>query len=203
MKKHSGYSTEELVNAIRSTIGINEAIQYLYTQHYKYLENYVLRNSGNEDDAADIIQESFLVFIKMVESDKFRQEAAIKSYLYSITKNLWITELRKRKSMAARQEVYSKQMDDLEVDVTLTIVQNESHHLILDLFSELGEKCKQILYNFYYENLSMKEILKLQNFSNEQVLRNKKHKCLKGLIEKIHSDPKVYTTIKNALQYVK
>lgn len=202
MKKLQEYSTEEIISAIRSKRKINEAIQYLYSSHYRYLERYVLQNNGDEDDAADIIQECFLVFIRMIEENKFRQEASVKSYLYSITRNLWITELRKRKSMAMRGEVYTKEKEVIEADVSTSLIKHESHNLIMEVFSELGEKCKSILYRFYYEDLSMKEIMTLENFSNEQVLRNKKHKCLKGLIEKIQSDPAKYTTIKNALQHV-
>ena len=71
----------------------------MYDGYYRYLENYVLQNSGSTDDAADIIQETFLVFIKTVEENKYRQESGVKSFLYSIVKNLWITELRKRKSI--------------------------------------------------------------------------------------------------------
>lgn len=202
MKKLQEYSTEEIISAIRSKSKINEAIQYLYSSHYRYLERYVLQNNGNEDDAADIIQECFLVFIRMIEDNKFRQEASVKSYLYSITRNLWITELRKRKSMAKRGEVFTMEKEETETDISNSLIRHESHSLIMEVFSELGDKCKSILYRFYYEELSMKEIMSLENFSNEQVLRNKKHKCLKGLIEKIQSDPNKYTTIKNALQYV-
>lgn len=202
MKKLKEYSTEKIISGIRSKTKINETLQYLYSSHYRYLERYVLHNSGNEDDAADVIQECFLVFIRMIEENKFRQESSVKSYLYSITRNIWITELRKRKSMAMRGEVYTKEKEVIESDVSISLIKHESHSLIMEVFSELGEKCKSILHRFYYEDLSMKEIMTLENFSNEQVLRNKKHKCLKGLIEKIQSDPTKYTTIKNALQYV-
>jgi len=202
MKKLKEYSTEEIISAIRSKKEINGAIQYLYSTHYRYLERYVRQNNGDEDDAADIIQECFLVFIKLIEENKFRQEASIKSYLYAITKNLWITELRKRKSMTMRGEKYTQEKEAIETDISSTLIKNESHELIMGIFKELGEKCKSILYKFYYEDLSMKEIMMLEDFSNEQVLRNKKHKCLKGLIEKIQSDPNKLTTVKKALQYV-
>lgn len=202
MKKLKEYSTEEIISAIRSKKEINGAIQYLYSTHYRYLERYVRQNNGDEDDAADIIQECFLVFIKLIEENKFRQEASIKSYLYAITKNLWITELRKRKSMTMRGEIYTQEKEAIETDISSTLIKNESHELIMGIFKELGEKCKSILYKFYYEDLSMKEIMMLEDFSNEQVLRNKKHKCLKGLIEKIQSDPNKLTTVKKALQYV-
>jgi len=202
MKKLTELSEQEIISAIQSKEGINSALRNLYDLYYRYLERYILQNSGNEDDAADTIQEAFLVFIKLIENNKFRQESSIKSFLYSITKNLWITELRKRKSMARRNELYVNDEKMEVADISHAIIKNESHKIIMDIFAEIGQKCKSILYRFYYEELPMKEIMSLEGFSNEQVLRNKKHKCLKGLIEKIQSDPSKYSTIKNALQYV-
>lgn len=202
MRKSKEYSEQEIISAIKSKEAVNSALRYLYDSYYRYLERYVLQNSGNEDDAADMIQEAFLIFIRLIEENKFRQESSIKSYLYSIIKNLWITELRKRKSMALRNEIYEIDKKEDTPDISNAIMKNESHKIIMDVFEEIGQKCRNILYRFYYEELSMKEIMVLEDFSNEQVLRNKKHKCLKGLIEKIQSDPIKYANIKNALQYV-
>lgn len=202
MRKSKEYSEQEIISAIKSKEAVNSALRYLYDSYYRYLERYVLQNSGNEDDAADMIQEAFLIFIRLIEENKFRQESSIKSYLYSIIKNLWITELRKRKSMALRNEIYEIDKKEDTPDISNAIMKNESHKIIMDVFAEIGQKCRNILYRFYYEELSMKEIMVLEDFSNEQVLRNKKHKCLKGLIEKIQSDPTKYANIKNALQYV-
>lgn len=202
MKKSKEFSEHEILSAIRSKEGVNSALKYLYDAYYRYLERYVLQNSGNKEDAADTIQEAFLVFIRLIEENKFRQESSIKSFLYSITRNLWITELRKRKSMAMRNELYENDKKEEVADISHAIIKNESHKIIMGLFAEIGQKCKNILYRFYYEELPMKEIMVLEGLSNEQVLRNKKHKCLKGLIEIIQSDPSKYKTIKNALQHV-
>jgi RNA polymerase sigma factor (sigma-70 family) len=202
MKINGKYSDQELINAILNRENINNAIRFMYDGYYRYLENYVLQNSGNGDDAADIIQETFLVFIKIVEENKYRQESGVKSFLYSIVKNLWITELRKRKSMGIRNEIFENTKESVSPDISYNLVKHESNQLIMELFQSLGEKCKNILLLFYYENLPMKEIMEKEDFSSEQVLRNKKHKCLKSLIEKVQSDEKTYSSVKNALQYV-
>lgn len=201
MKKNNTYSDQELISAITNKENVNQAIRFMYDGYYRYLENYVLQNSGSKDDAADIIQETFLVFIKIVEENKYRQESGVKSFLYSIVKNLWITELRKRKSMGIRNEIFENAKESVTPDISQSLVRHESHKLIMELFQSLGHKCKNILLLFYYENLPMKEIMEKEGFSSEQVLRNKKHKCLKSLIEKIQSDEKTYSTVKNALQY--
>jgi hypothetical protein len=42
---------------------------------------------------------------------------------------------------------------------------------------------------FYYENLSMKEMVDHLPYENEQVVRNKKYKCLHQLTEMIKDHP--------------
>jgi RNA polymerase sigma factor (sigma-70 family) len=61
------------------------------------LENYVLNNNGSRDDAADVIQETIVAFIEIVEQGKFRGDSSIKSFLFAITRNVWLTELRKKR----------------------------------------------------------------------------------------------------------
>jgi RNA polymerase sigma factor (sigma-70 family) len=201
MKKPENFTDSEILDGIiLGGQNLEGCLGYLYRLYYNLLENYILTNSGDQDDAADIIQECFLVFVKMVEDRKFRGESSIKSILYAICRNLWITELRKRKNLMARHERYEADKESISLDVSSEISRQEDSRLVMDLFGTLGEKCKNILLAFYYENLSMKEITLKEGFSNEQVLRNKKHKCLKSLVDTIQNHPTLYQKLKNALQ---
>jgi RNA polymerase sigma factor (sigma-70 family) len=165
------------------------------------LEHYILQNSGSADDAADIIQEVMLVFVKLVSEEKFRGEASIKSILYSISRNLWITELRKRKSTSARNERYEGEKDQLDTNISDQISRNENLKFVLDLFEKLGEKCQQILTLFYFEEYSMKEICEKLDFSSDQVLRNKKYKCLQSLTDQVKSSPVLLKNLQKALRH--
>jgi DNA-directed RNA polymerase specialized sigma subunit len=69
----------------------------------------------------------------------------------------------------------------------------------MQVVEQLGDTCKKILVMFYYENLSMKEILSSLEYENEQVVRNKKYKCLKQLEQMITSNPSLTQTLKNIL----
>nr|HAD49812.1 sigma-70 family RNA polymerase sigma factor [Algoriphagus sp.] len=201
MKLNPNFTDQELVEMILTKNRQNMAITLLYRQYYGVLENYILQNSGSSDDAADIIQEVMLIFVQMISEGKFRAESSIKSFLYSICRNLWITELRKRKSSAARQEKYEESTEKVDSDVSESIAKTESLKYIMGLFQELGNKCKQILQLFYYEELPMKESCEKLDFSSEQVLRNKKYKCLKSLIEKTQASPQVYQNLQKALRH--
>ena len=72
---------------------------------------------------------------------------------------------------------------------------------IQQLFEKLGEKCKQLLMLVYYEGLSMNEIVdQMPDYQNEQVLRNKKYKCMKQLEQMMQENESLRTQFKNALK---
>ncbi len=197
------FSDEELIQAIKTGSYIDNALSFIYRTYYRLLENYVLTNSGNTMDAEDIIQESLVVFIDLVQTDKYRGEASVRSFLYTITRNLWISELRKRASDAKRNGLFEANRTTEEDDVSSYIFYKEAQSTIGELFDRMGENCKRILTLFYYDNLSMKDILKQTSYENEQVLRNKKYKCLKELTDMIQQSPVVFNNIKSALQRLK
>ncbi|MDF2159276.1 sigma-70 family RNA polymerase sigma factor [Algoriphagus sp. CAU 1675] len=201
MRLAKSFSDQELIEKISKKKDQNTAIRQLYQEHYGMLENYILQNSGSHEEAADLIQEVMLVFVKMVSDAKFRGESSIKSILYSICRNLWITELRKRKSTLNRQGIFHSNSEETDEDVTKAIAKQESLNYVMDLFDRLGEQCKQILKLFYYEELPMKEICQKLDFSSEQVLRNKKYKCLKTLNESVKSSPEIYKNLQKALRH--
>lgn len=195
------YLDQELVAALKSPRQIDEAIKFIYRQHYSMLENYVLNNNGSEQDAGDVIQETIVAFIEIVQEEKFRGDASVKSFLYSIAKNIWLSEMRKRNSADNRNRIFEKGKDDTEKEVVQNLVYREHYKAIQDLFGRLGEKCKELLFLVYYEDLSMKDILeKVSGYENEQVLRNKKYKCMKQLEQMINNDDNLKTQFKNALK---
>ena len=53
---------------------------------------------------------------------------------------------------------------------------------------------------FYYENLSMKEIVDHLPYENEQVIRNKKYKCLQQLMGFVKENPELAKQINETLK---
>lgn len=196
------YSDQEIIAALKSDRETDGAIGFIYRNYYGSLENYVINNNGSRDDAADLIQETLVTFIDIVQQNKFRGESSVKSFLYSIVRNLWLSEMRKRNNADNRNRVFEKGKDTEEQAMVQDMVKREYQKSILDLFEKLGEKCKQLLLFVYYEDLSMKEITeKMPEYENEQVLRNKKYKCMKSLEQMINENQDLKTQFKNALKY--
>lgn len=202
MKKANVYfSDEELIEILAKGNISNLAIQFLYTSHYAVLSNYIKLNQGSEQDAQDIFQEVIVSFIEIARNGKFRAESSIGTFLYTMNKYKWLNELKKRNRALARAEVFDNETDKDAADASQLMMYNEAGKLVKDIMSKLGEICRKILTGYYYENLSMKEMLPLVNYDNEQVLRNKKYKCLKGLTQLLSADPGLAQRLKSALMY--
>lgn len=74
------------------------AFENLIENHRKRVYNIAFKMLHNQEDAYDITQE---VFIRVFKSMKgFREEASFSTWIYRITKNACLDELRKRKNKA-------------------------------------------------------------------------------------------------------
>ncbi len=111
-------------------------------------------------------------------------------------RNTWLNELKKRGRDDKRNKVFEGGKIQHDDAVDKTIENREAKKQLMEVFGKLGDGCKKILTLFYYGNLSMKEILEQTNYDNEQVVRNKKHKCLKELTKLVQENGIVTENLK-------
>lgn len=189
MKSVAKYSDEELVDAIANKSGMNQAIRYIYQSYFEDLSSLIIHNSGTRQDAEDTIQEVIVTFIDIIRNGKFRGESSIKTFLMSLTRNLWLNNLRKKERSSARDVIFEKQREQVEDNMLEHIAEREKKKQVLLLLDQAGEMCKKILLLFYFQEMSMKEMLAHLPYDNEQVIRNKKSKCLQKLSEQLKNNP--------------
>jgi RNA polymerase sigma factor (sigma-70 family) len=194
-------SDQELLAALRDNRQVDKAVRFLYYQYYDALSIYIRQNNGSGQDAEDVFQEVVVTFIELVSKNKFRGESSIKTFLYSLNRHIWLNELKKRNRMEQRNLKFEKSRDQVEADAGAYIAGREARAQILTVVEQLGEACKQVLMAFYYQELSVKEMLAFLPYENEQVVRNKKYKCLKKLEEMLHQDPALANNLKTILAY--
>ena len=195
------YSDQELLQLIRSGSGMDAAVRMLYGSYFDFLGIYVQQHSGSDADAEDVFQEVIVAFIDLVQRDKFRGESSIKTFLFALNRNIWLNELKKRKRAAARETKYEREQSTEDPGVAHYIGAREGRQQLMEVIGRLGSVCQQILLAYYYEGRSMKQILEQLKYENEQVVRNKKHKCMKKLDELIQSDALLANNLKAILHY--
>ena len=182
------FSDDAIVAGILSN-DLNDIIFYIYRQYAELISFNVVTMGGSLQDGEDIFQETVVTFIDIVRKSKFRGESSVKTFLVSVARNIWLNELKRRKSGDQRAKVFETSRGHIENDVIENLNKREMREQVLSLISRLGESCRKVLTLFYYENLPFEEIVRKMGYESEQVARNKKYKCMKELSDLIRDNP--------------
>jgi len=179
MDKRLYISDEDFIKGIIKNEDM--ALSILYKLHFPMVLNFILRNNGNEDDAKDIYQEGIITLYNNIKNGIFKQESKIKTYLYSICRRIWLTELK-------RKSDFTGEIDDvnsfilIEKEKENQIKENDRKFIIMEnSLKQLGEPCRTILKDFYIERLSMQDIADKMCYTNMENAKTQKYKCLQRL----------------------
>lgn len=194
-------SETRLLEAIRLKRPADWAIRRLYQDGYRMCSSYVLNNGGNSQDAEDVFQDVIVAFIEMVQDGRFRGESSITSLLFSMMRHQWLNELRRRGRAQKRETAYAGAPANTESNPAAGLLRAGLRDEVTRLVGSLGEVCRDILLAFYFEGLPIREILSRTGYQNEQVLRNKKAKCMKTLVEKLANNGELLDYFKSMLEH--
>jgi RNA polymerase sigma factor (sigma-70 family) len=157
-----------------------KAIETIYKENFNMIQSLILNNSGSADDAKDIFQETMIVLYERVRSGTFELNCLIKTYVYSVSRRLWLKRLQ-------QMNRYVPSIDGLHetVPVEEEIEEHERMNSEFDLMNKaigsLGEPCKSLLEAYYLENKNMQEIALSFGYTNADNAKNQKYKCLMRL----------------------
>jgi RNA polymerase sigma-70 factor (ECF subfamily) len=150
-----------LIRSIQA--GDHQAFDTLVRRYQRQVANLVYLTMGNRDDVDDIVQE---VFIRVYRSlSKFKFDASFFSWLYRITKNLCIDEIRKRRIRRVLSLDYLTE-DTLEKsrkskDYTMasdSILTDEKRQIIQSALQRLRPEYREVLVLREYQDFSYNEI---------------------------------------------
>ncbi len=165
----------------------NQGIKILYEQNFKLIEHLVVTNKGSSTDAEDLFQEGIIVLYKQLRKPDFGLDCKIKTYLYSVCRNLWLKRLRTFGRTTELTETYNAVPID---ETSLQKIEiTERTKSLMDLLETIGESCKKMLLFYYFEQLKMKEIAEKMDLANEQVAKNKKSICMRKLKAIVKDSP--------------
>ena len=179
---------------------INRPVRYLYEHYFETACQEIRMRGGTDEDAADMFQEGVLILIEKIKTGTFRGESSVKTFLVGIVRNLWLHERRTRNRRTEREKLYSVQ-DEGTDDFSDRLFSKASTNVMKTIFQKVGEVCSNILTGVYYEKRSMKELLQKFDYDNEQVLRNRKARCMKKLKQILTENPELLTQLKNLSFY--
>jgi RNA polymerase sigma factor (sigma-70 family) len=177
-------SDQEILRGIASHD--SGTLNYIYDELYPYVEAYVVHNGGSEDNARDIFQDAMIIVYKKIMAENLVLNCKFSTYLYAVSKNLWI---QNRKKHFSRINILKEMPAVAESETNYEkVVDDESKELFDKHFSRLGPDCQKILL-LYFNGATMEEIRKEMGISTLHLVSDKKYRCKKNLFERIKGDP--------------
>ncbi|OQX73580.1 MAG: hypothetical protein B6D64_13710 [Bacteroidetes bacterium 4484_276] len=181
-------SDKKIIDALNSVDEeeTNWAFRYLYKSHYPMALKFVMRNNGDEDEAADVFQDVLIGFYQNIKKGKFKGGSSIKTYLYSMVRNQWLVRLKKI------MKTVSMDVEDqtsLQAGQANPGSQEALRKMVGRILDEIGPKCSELLKRYYFDNLPMSEIAVVAGYENENSAKTQKYKCMKKLIKLVEGRP--------------
>jgi RNA polymerase sigma-70 factor (ECF subfamily) len=118
---------------------------------------FAYRLSGSVEVAEDITHDCFLSLIK--RSEKFRPgEAALRTYLFSAARNLWLKQLRNFGRESAMDELTDDQFVAVDKQPLRRLLDDELSLKVQEAVSSLPPLQREALVLFEYEGMALSEI---------------------------------------------
>lgn len=176
MKSVNFWSEMDLLQGIREDN--EDAIKTVYKLHFPMIENFIRQNGGSGQEAKDLFQDGFLVLYNNLKNPVFTLDCKIKTYIYSVCKRIWLTELKRKSKAPAVIDGIDELINIDELDIE---EHNKHENSLLQLQSslvKLGEPCNVLLSDYYLNNLSMQQIAEKMGYTNADNAKTQKYKCL-------------------------
>ncbi|WP_445709816.1 RNA polymerase sigma factor [Flavobacterium sp.] len=170
-------------------------IHAIYDKFSFKVIHYIKMNSGNEEEAKDVIQEVLIMIYNQAKQNGLKLTCPFDAYFFLLCKRRWLNELKKssKKEVTLPAENVSKD-ETLEEMLFQTDQFNERQVLFEMMFQKLGEKCQEIL-KLSFVTKTMEEVAKKLNVSYAYA-RKKKSLCTGKLTELIQESV-IYQSLKN------
>jgi RNA polymerase sigma factor (sigma-70 family) len=181
------YIEESLLEGIR--INDTDTLEYIYKKFYPSVKNLIILNNGAEDDAKDIFQESIIVIFRRLKDENFTISCSFKTFIYSISKNLWLKELERRKSEKKKIRNTDEFEDtNCETEEHVSIAYSDKIKLYQTHFLMLSKDCQKVL-RLFMEKVPLKDIASIMGYTSGKYAKKRKYQCKEILIKRIKNDP--------------
>lgn len=181
------YSDRWLIEQV--VLGEEKCFKVLTDRYFATVERIANNHLRNRDDAAEVIQEAFLIFfLSLVDPVKCgrilaileREEQYIKRFLCCVTRRAAINAIRKRRQQpmlpleaaATHPSALGNPREEYE--------KTERYHALLDALGELAPEERDMIVLFHFQGLHDEDIVKKTELSPETV-RTRRSRAMKKL----------------------
>ena len=157
--------------------GQTQYFSYIVEKYQDVVFSIALKVLKNRDDAEEMAQESFIKVYKSLHT--FKGKAKFSTWLYRITYNNCISEIRKRKMHFASTDDVEVKDEDSEINLDGIPEENRAKYVKAAL-EKLPEEEYTLVLLYYFEDQSIEEISRVTGLTDSNT-KVKLHRARKKL----------------------
>jgi len=157
-------------------------LKSVYTNNKLAFVAFANKYDLGKDDVLDIYQDAIIALREnALKGHLDHLNSELKTYLFSIGKYMIYSRLKEKKKLYATDSF--EEPDDFEELKIKDISYNSNprQRQLQKAYKQLGEKCKSILNLFYFRGFTLDEIVVELNYTNKDVAKSQKSRCIKTL----------------------
>lgn len=165
-------------------------IQAIYNKFVPKVVNYIKQNSGDADQAQDIIQETIVTIYNQAKEKGLQLTCPFDAYFFLLCKRKWLNQLKKnnkKKEVTINDDLLSKGDDAQELAIETSLF-GEKEDLFNEMFQKMGKACKDLI-KATFKIKSMEDVAKSLGVTYAYA-RKKKSLCIGQLTKLVQESPK-------------
>jgi RNA polymerase sigma-70 factor (ECF subfamily) len=163
----------ELIERVKN--GDPKAAKEMYLVLRPIFFSYFKKHPLQEDTLKDLYQETMLAFYRNLVNNKYdAKKSRMGTYFVSIGKNK-VADYFKSRNVAIDE------ISDIAFEPYVYPDLTPQQLLLKEKFQQLGKKCQNVIRLFYYRGLSLKDIVELGFYKDENSAKSQKSRCMKQL----------------------
>ncbi len=164
--------TLEKIDDVVMTISENYEVVEIYEQTFPAVAKFISSTGGSFEDAKDIFHDALVIFIEKKSENPVNIIKSNRAYILGISKHLWINKYKK--------DSFKIPLNGMENEIVIPddYFPTANNKRLLNFLKIAGKRCLDLLRAFYFQQFSIKEIVRNLGYSNEHSVSVQKYKCL-------------------------
>ena len=164
--------------------GDGDALRELLSLYGAKLVLFINRYVNNLSVAEELMEDTFCEIV--LEPKRFRREATVKTYLFTIARNKAIDYVRREKKHSSLPIDEAENMLADELHLEDRVIKDEQKRELLSAMKAIPEEYSSVLHLLYFEELSYAEIGLIMKKTVKQIgnLAHRARLSLKGELER-------------------
>jgi len=160
MTATKNYTDAQLTEGI---LGRREAAYAaLYQRYGDMVIGHVRKNSGNPEDAREIMQITMVKLYQAIRDGRYEDRGKLGHYVFQLAANSWREELRRRRARPRgsleTEDGLLQLPDEGDEALAATVVKDERLRVLHRALRQMGSPCKEIINGYHLRRRKLKEM---------------------------------------------